>query len=189
MITRLRRRPIDLLLTLVAVSLVVAAVMGYLQERTSTLDLREARDEQSALEREAAQFNLDAMAVELERLTDGTGDSAFPTRATVEAKISEIARLIEEARVELGPIVLGEIAAGVANGDIGLASEEPAPRSYQGIELNLSLDGPVEELLGLSERLLANVPEATLADLAISQVSADAAATLTVRVLLYHRPL
>ncbi|MDA0799029.1 MAG: hypothetical protein O2826_11750 [Chloroflexi bacterium] len=188
MLKRIVQHRIDILLFAVAGALVAAAVMAVLQGQEARTTYLDALNAQRDLEVEAAQYNISGMVSELGRLSNGDGESAVPLRGAVELKISEIARLITESGMKLGPIVQGELTTTVANEDIGLSADVPEPRSYEGIELALSLDGDVEGLLGLSDRILSNVPEATLADIVISQSTSADDASLALRVLLYHQP-
>lgn len=189
MLAQLSARRIEILLGLVMIALAYVAVTDFLAAQTARTLYEDALSEQRDLEAEAAQYNLDGMEAELARLLSGNGESAVPTRPEMELKISEIARLINEAPVNLGPIVQSEVRKTVSNSDIGLSADSPAPRPYQGIELSLILDGEVDSLLGLSERILANVPEATYADVVLSQSTVGTDASMSLRVLLYHQPL
>lgn len=188
MLKRIVRHRIDILLIVVAGALVAAAVMAVLQGQEARTAYLDALNEQRDIEAEAAQYNISGMISELDRLSNGDGESAVPLRGAVELKISEIARLITESGMKLGPIVQGELTTSVANEDIGLSAEVPEPRTYEGIELALSLDGDVEGLLGLSDRILSNVPEATFSDIVVTQSTASDDASLSLRVLLYHQP-
>jgi len=72
----------------------------------------------------------------------------------------------------------------VTDSDIGASGS--GSRSYQGIEMLLTLDGDVLDLLNLAERLLAAVPDATFQDVGLTLAAAPETSSLSLRVLLYH---
>jgi hypothetical protein len=188
MLKRLARYRIDLLLALVGVLVVPFGGMAFLDNQAARSAYLEAFDDQREFEAEAATYNIGGMLDERDRLASGTDGGVVPARGEVELKISEIARLISESGLALGLIVQGELTQTVANTNIGLEAELPEPRLYEGIELTLSLDGDVTGLLGVSDRILANVPEATFSDIVITQSTTGIDASLSLRVLLYHEP-
>ena len=185
---RLRGRRTEVLLAIVAVALIVLAGRGFAQERSSRVAAQDAEAQRMELEDEAALYDLDRLIEERDRLARGDGSSALPSYADAESEISEIAGLIRQSNLDLGPFFRNELSTVVTNDDIGLASEVPAPRTYSAIELTLQLNGDVRGLLDLAELLLTDVSGATFHDLVIEQDPVARTASLSVRVLFFHQP-
>ena len=185
---RLRGRRTEVLLAIVAVALIVLAGRGFAQERSSRVAAQDAEAQRIELEDEAALYDLDRLIEERDRLARGDGSSALPSYADAESEISEIAGLIRQSNLDLGPFFRNELSTVVTNDDIGLASEVPAPRTYSAIELTLQLNGDVRGLLDLAELLLTDVSGATFHDLVIEQDPVARTASLSVRVLFFHQP-
>lgn len=185
MLATLNRHRFEVLLALAAAVVLYYGAQGLLAMQDAQAAFVDARDTQREIEAEAAQYNVEALRVERDRLLASGPVSAFPTADEVEQDIGVIASLLEDPLIELGPIVMGDIADEVTDADIGQPGT--GARQYGGVEMLLSLDGDVFDLLDLANRILASVPNATFQDVSLTLAEEPGEpSTLSVRVVLYY---
>lgn len=195
MIARARANQIEMLLVVLALVLAFLAlngvprtdVSGFLQARSSGQAAQDAESQRVELVNEAGQYDINALLDTRDGLAAGEAGSALPTRADAEFKISQVAGLISVSGLELGPVFQNELSAVVANEDVGIAGEAPPPRTYPAIELSLQIDGEIGALLDLMAQLLDEVEGATFADMVVDQDAESGGASLTIRILFFHR--
>ena len=187
MIARLRQNQVEMLMGAVAAVLVVLAIAGFIQARSSSQAAAEAEAQYTEIADEAAQYDINALLNIRDSLVSGDVSSVFPTRSDAEFKISQVAGLISVSGLELGPIFQDELSTVVANDDVGITGEAPLPRTYPAIELTLEINGDVSGLLDLADKLLNEVEQATIADLSMEQDAMAGTASLGIRILFFHR--
>ena len=185
MLATLRKHELEVLLALVAAVALYFGVQGGLAWRDARASYQDAVDTQHLLEAQAAQYDLDALTSQRDSLRASANDGVFPTLDDVESSIESITSLLSDSNVTLESLDQGDIEEEVTDQDVGATGD--ASRTYQAVELSLTLTGNVDDLLNVAELLLAAAPNATFGDVAVTIGTDSEPSSLLLRVLLYYK--
>jgi hypothetical protein len=180
---------------LIEALLVAASVIALVFAVNTFLSARDARDAQDRAEsqravaaEEAAQYNVTALEAELARIKATPLTGEVPSRQDAERRIGELALLVsEDPEVALGPLAQSESSITVANDDIGLDADKPAPRRYDALEVRLRLTGSASALTRFLATVRTNLTDVVVSRVALQRLQ-DGTYQMEMATVFYHLP-
>lgn len=185
MLETLRKHELEVLIALLAAVALYFAVKGGLAWYDARNSYNASVATQQELEAEAARYDLSALTQRRDSLLQAANASVFPTYDQVEQSVGDITDLISDPSVNVANYERGDVEAQVTDANVGVKGSDS--RTYQAVEMSLTLNGDASYLLNVANRLLNAVPTATFGDVGVTIGTAPEPSSLKLQVLLYYK--